>query len=134
LKKLQIGLFITAKDDYIDLGDDLAIKVALAKGMWYYLAQNPTLENALIYLHDSNAINSFKDNAIAEKYHPSFFDNPYYLGVWKKLWDKVPESLKKLPQLNQYKAVGEFMVERILNHHFLVIILNYCMKQLQLIF
>jgi len=108
LKVPQIGLFITAKDDYIDLGDELAIKVALVKGMWYYLAQNPTLENALIYLHDSNAINSFKDNAIAEKYHPSFFDDPYYLGVWKTLWDKVPESLKKLPQLNQYKAVGEF--------------------------
>ena len=108
LKVPQIGLFITAKDDYIDLGDELAIKVALAKGMWYYLTENPTLENALIYLHDSNAINSFKDKAIAEKYHPSFFEAPYFLGVWQKLWDKIPESLKKLPQLNQYKAVGEF--------------------------
>jgi hypothetical protein len=104
----QIGLFLTPKDDYIDFSDELAIKVALAKGMWFYLKQNPTLENALIYLHDSNAINSFKDKAIAEKYHPSFFEAPYFLGVWKKLWDKVPDSLKKLPELNQYKALGEY--------------------------
>ena len=76
--------------------------------MWFYLKQNPTLENALIYLHDSNAINSFKVKAIAEKYHPSFFEAPYFLGVWKKLWDKVPDSLKKLPELNQYKALGEY--------------------------
>ena len=104
----QLGLFLTDKTDYIDFSDELATKVALAKGMWFYLNQNPTLENALIYLHDSNAINSFKDKAIAEKYHPTFFEAPYFLGVWQKLWDKVPDSLKKLPELNQYKAVGEF--------------------------
>jgi hypothetical protein len=104
----QLGLYLIDKHDYIDFKDELAVKVALAKGMSSYLDKYPTLENALIYLHDPDSINSFKAQAISEKYYPLLMEPPLNIENWEKLWRSVPDKLKNLPELNKYKSIGEF--------------------------
>lgn len=104
----QLGLYLIDKHDYIDLKDELAVKVALAKGMSSYLSKAPTLENALIYLHDPDSINSFKAEAISEKYYPLLMEPPLNIDDWEELWKSVPDKLKNLPELNKYKSIAEF--------------------------
>lgn len=104
----QLGLYLKDKHDYIDFKDELAVKVALAKGMSSYLSKAPTLENALIYLHDPNSINSFKAEAISEKYYPLLMEPPLNIDDWEELWKSVPDKFKNLPELNKYKSIAEF--------------------------
>jgi hypothetical protein len=108
LEVTQLGLYLIDKNDYIDLKDELAVKVALAKGMSIYLNKAPTLENALIYLHDPDSINSFKAEAISEKYYPLLMEPPFNIDDWEELWKSVPDKLKNLPELNKYKSIAEF--------------------------
>jgi hypothetical protein len=104
----QLGLYLIDKHDYIDFKDELAVKVALAKGMSSYLSKAPTLENALIYLHDPDSINSFKAEAISEKYYPLLMEPPLNIDGWEELWRSVPDKFKNLPELNKYKSIAEF--------------------------
>ena len=62
----------------------------------------------MLFRSDQEAINSFKDQAIAEKYYPKLLESPEFVGDYQKLWKNVPEQFKNLPQLNQYKALAEF--------------------------
>ncbi len=103
----QIGILFNPKTDYKDL---LAIKVSLAMGIANYLQDYPTLENALIYLHDTDAINSFKNEAIAQKYLPAIFEPFFYAYEYKNRWRNIkiftPELVKD-PRLNKFRAFGE---------------------------
>jgi hypothetical protein len=99
-----------------DYKDPLAIKVSLAIGIASYLQDYPTLENALIYLHDTDAINSFKDEAIAQKYLPAifepFFSQSEYKIRWRNILKFTPEIIKD-PKLNKFRAFGEAENNRI---------------------
>lgn len=102
----QIGILFNPRTNY---KDQLAIKVSLAMGIANYFQDNPTLENALIYLHDTEAINSFKDEAIAQKYLPAifepFFNIEEYNQRWKKIQLLTPDLVNE-PRLNKFRAFG----------------------------
>jgi hypothetical protein len=103
----QIGILFNPKTDY---QDPLAIKVSLAMGIANYLQDYPTLENALIYLHDTDAINSFKDEAIAQKYLPAIFEPFFSHSEYKKRWRNIQIFTRELindPRLNKFRAFGE---------------------------
>jgi hypothetical protein len=87
--------------------DEIAIKIALANGSHYYIKKYPTLENALIFLHNEDAINSFKDRAISDYYLPILLEAPYSVTTIVNRWQLIPDELKDLPELRQYKIIGE---------------------------
>ena len=103
----QIGILFSPKSN---ITDPLAVKVYLAMGVSNYLRNYPSLENALIYLHDTNAINSFKDEAISQKYLPAIFEPFFNTNEYKKRWKNIelftPELIND-PRLNKFRAFGE---------------------------
>jgi hypothetical protein len=103
----QIAVLFMPSANY---SDPLAIKVCLAMGIVNYLKNYPTFENALIYLHDTQAINSFKDEAISQKYLPAIFEPFFNSYEYKKRWKNIElymPSIVKDPRLNKFRAFGE---------------------------
>jgi hypothetical protein len=106
----QLGVLFSQEN----ITDPLAIKVAIAAGMLKYLQDNLTIENVLIYLHDIDAINTFKDEAIAQKYLPAIFEPFYDTYSYKIRWndiriyrDSEGRYLRDNPRLNKYRAFGK---------------------------
>lgn len=106
----QIGLLRGT----MSANDPLSEKVAIAIGMRYYLHENITVENALIYLHDSDAINTFKGEAIAQKYPADIFEPFYNTKIYEERFkdirgynDENGQPLYKNPRLNKYRAFYE---------------------------
>ena len=106
----QIGL-LRGKES---ANDPLSEKVAIAIGIHSYFRNNPTVENALIYLHDIDAINSFKDEAIAQKYPAAIFEPFYDSETYQKRFndiraykDENGQPISKDPRLNKYRAFYE---------------------------
>jgi hypothetical protein len=106
----QIGL-LRGKES---ANDPLSEKVAIAIGIRSYFDNNPTVENALIYLHDIDAINTFKGEAIAQKYPADIFEPFYDAGTYQKrfgdIWgynDENGQPIYKDPRLNKYRAFYE---------------------------
>ena len=91
--------------------DPLSEKVAIAIGIRSYFGNNPTVENALIYLHDTDAINTFKGEAIAQKYPADIFEPFYDTGTYQKRFndiraykDENGQPIGEDPRLNKYRA------------------------------
>ena len=106
----QIGL-LRGKES---ANDPLSEKVAIAIGIHSYFRNNPTVENALIYLHDIDAINSFKDEAIAQKYPAAIFEPFYDSETYQKRFndiraykDENGQPIGEDPRLNKYRAFYE---------------------------
>lgn len=106
----QIGLL----RGIMSANDPLSVKVAIAIGIRYYLHENPTVENALIYLHDSDAINTFKGEAIAQKYPADIFEPFYNSSTYEERFkniraynDENGQPLDRNPRLNKYRAFYE---------------------------
>ena len=94
--------------------DPLSEKVAIAIGIRSYFGNNPTVENALIYLHDTDAINTFKGEAIAQKYPADIFEPFYDTGTYQKRFgdiraykDENGQPISEDPRLNKYRAFYE---------------------------
>lgn len=106
----QIGL-LRGKES---ANDPLSVKVAIAIGIDSYFRNNPTVENALIYLHDTDALNTFKDEAIAQKYPADIFEPFYNSNTYEERFidirgynDENGHPLYKNPRLNKYRAFYE---------------------------
>ena len=106
----QIGL-LRGKES---ANDPLSEKVAIAIGIHSYFLNNPTVENALIYLHDIDAINSFKDEAIAQKYPAAIFEPFYDSQTYQKRFNNIRaykdengQPIGEDPRLNKYRAFYE---------------------------
>lgn len=106
----QIGL-LRGKES---ANDPLSEKVAIAIGIHSYFRNNPTVENALIYLHDIDAINSFKDEAITQKYPAAIFEPFYDSETYQKRFndiraykDENGQPIGEDPRLNKYRAFYE---------------------------
>lgn len=106
----QIGLL----RGIMSANDPLSEKVAIAIGIRYYLHKNLTVENALIYLHDSDAINTFRGEALAQKYPTYIFEPFYNSNTYEERFkniraynDENGQPLYKNPRLNKYRAFYE---------------------------
>jgi hypothetical protein len=94
--------------------DPLSEKVAIAIGIRSYFGNNPTVENALIYLHDTDAINTFKGEAIAKKYPADIFEPFYDTKTYEERFNNIRgyndengQPLYKNPRLNKYRGFYE---------------------------
>ena len=116
----QIGL-LRGKES---ANDPLSVKVGLAIGIFSYFQDNPTAENALIYLHDIDAINTFKGEAIAQKYPADIFEPFYDNSNYKVRFNNVREYknengqyLGEDPRFNKYRAFYDKEVDIIENEN-----------------
>ena len=98
--------------------------MGLAIGIFSYFQDNPTVENALIYLHDIDAINTFKGEAIAQKYPADIFEPFYDNSNYKVRFNNVREYknengqyLGEDPRFNKYRAFYDKEVDIIENEN-----------------